>query len=79
MNIQYNNYSLFIPSNINTLLSQRMQIEKNLLLVKCINKYEKEDIKQLTKFLNIWINIKYFNCKYSSNLEKQSNFYFSDF
>ena len=77
MNIQYNNYSLFIPSNSNTLLSQRMQIEKNLLLVKCINKYEKEDIKQLTKLLNIWINIKYFNCKYSVNLEKQSNFYFS--
>lgn len=77
MNIQYNNYSLFIPSNSNTLLSQRMQIEKNLLLVKCINKYEKEDIKQLTRFLNIWINIKYFNCKYSVNLEKQSNFYFS--
>mgnify|MGYP001265919876 CR=1 FL=1 len=76
MNIQYNNYSLFIPSNINTLLSQKIQKEKNLLLTKSIGKFEKVDIKQLTKFLNIWLNIKYFNCKYNSNLEKQCSFYF---
>lgn len=78
MNIQYNNYSLFVPSNSNTLFSQKIQIEKNLLLVKAINTYEKENIKRLTKFLNIWLNIKYFSCKYNANLEKQSNFYFSD-
>ena len=78
MNIQYNNYSLFVPSNNNTLLSQKIQIEKNLLLIKAINKYGTEDIKQLTKFLNIWINMKFFNCKYNTHLEKKSNFYFSD-
>ena len=78
MNIQYDNYSLFIPYVSNTLLSQKMQIEKNLLLVKAINKYGTENITQLIKFLNIFFNIKYFNCKYDTQLEKQSKLYFSD-
>lgn len=78
MNIQYNNYSLFIPATNNTLLSQKIQIEKNLLLVKAFDKYEKDDLNQINKFLNIWINKKYFDCRYNINLEKKSSFYFSD-
>ena len=78
MNSYYNKYSIFIPNNRNTTLSQRLLIEKHFMLIEAIDRYGPENINSLKKYLNIWFNIKYLNCQYSSSLYQKSKNHFDN-
>lgn len=76
MNLVYDNYSLFIDKKDN--ISTKLLVDKNYLLLKAINIYGNSEYQYLEKLVNIWINMKYLNCRYNHHLEQEANKYFSN-
>lgn len=70
MNIEYCGYSHSFKKNIDDTESDIIFKERCWFIVTLYPKLEKEfnDYNDLIKISKIWSNIKYHNCKYSSNI-----------
>lgn len=70
MEFTYNNYSYFVDYKPGE--SEKVFFDKNLLIVKALDKHRELDLERAQILANIYINHKYLNTKYSSSVFKES-------
>lgn len=71
MEFTYNNYSYFVEFQNGE--SEKIFFDRNLLIVKALEKHPEMDFERTQVLANIYINHKYLNTKYSSNVFKESS------
>lgn len=70
MEFTFNNYSYFAEFNPGE--SEKIFYDKNLLIVKALEKNQDLDHDRVLVLANIYINNKYLKTKYSSNVFKEA-------